>query len=423
MSHTSWFHRQPTLLPGRAVDPVHVYRLRAAASGFFGWLAFALWALYTVRDAGLSPFQLIAAAVVLELTVVLCEIPTGVIADVLSRRLSVIIGTVISGLGWAVMGLAPSFEGILVGQFLWGLGFTFTSGASEAWLADEVGEDRAAMVYPQAAQWRQVARVTGVLAAAGLGLYGAGVPFVVGGLGYALFGVLLLFTMTEAGWRRLPSGEAHLAAARRTALAGLQQARRRPMVRAALMVAFLFGAASEVFESLWGYRLIRDIGLPDGVEPVLLFGGMAIATECVGLVVVTTGRRVSADGSRESAARVLAVLYVLRAVTAFAFVIAFGPLVAMALAVATRGTDGGESAFFTMWVNRGLDPHTRATVLSVVGQANSVGQVAQAPLFASVVALGGVQVALVLGALLVLPASLLVQTRAAPEREPERTTA
>src|SRR5690606_35214982 len=113
-----WFHRQPTLLPGRPVAPAHLFRFRAVAGGFFMWLTFGMYALYVVRDAGLTPLQLLVAGAVLEFTVVAFELPTGVLADTFSRRLSVIVGTAITGVGWAVMGLFPSFEGILIGESL-----------------------------------------------------------------------------------------------------------------------------------------------------------------------------------------------------------------------------------------------------------------------------------------------------------------
>lgn len=382
MSHFSdpsrgWVHRRPTLLPGRAIHPAHLYRARAVLGGFFMWMAFAPYALHTVRAAGLNPYQLIAVAVVLELTVVVFEVPTGVLADAVSRRLSVILGTVIAGVGWAVMGLFPSFEGVAVGQFLWGFGFTFMSGASEAWLADEIGEDEAARVYPQAAQRRQAARVAGVLVGAGLGLLGTGVPFVVGGVGHVLLGTACLFTMTEAGWRPAPSEGSRAAVAGRLAVDAFRVARRRPMVRAALAVSFLFGAASEVFESLWAYHLLEGIGVPIGVDEVVLFGGMVIAAELGGLGVVTIGRWVGRDGSRASAARVLAMLHATVFASTLAFALVPGAWGAIVLAVLVRAAMGVQGPFLTMWVNRGLEPRTRATVLSTVGMANSVGQAAQ----------------------------------------------
>jgi predicted MFS family arabinose efflux permease len=411
------------LLPGRPIPPAHLYRFRAVAGGFFMYLTFGMYALYVVRDVGLSPFQLLIAGAVLELSVVVFEIPTGVIADAISRRLSVIIGTVITAAGWAAMGLFPTFEGILLGEFLWGFGYTFMSGAIDAWLADEVGEDEAARVYPQAAQWRQGAVVAGVLSAAALGLIDLRLPFILGGAGQLVLALVYATTMTEAGWRPAPRGSASpIASARRIAVDAFTEGKRRPMVRAAVGIALLFGASSEVFARLWGYHLFENIGVPSGINDVLLFGGISVTSQVGGLIVIALGRRMTRSGTRSSAARVLAVLYAVSVVAPLTLAVAPAMGIAVALVVATQAVSSSEASFFMVWVNRGLDPRTRATVLSGVGQANSLGQVVSAIAFGALATAAGVPVALVLGALLVAPAIILVRTRP-PEEHAARVQA
>ncbi len=413
MSHSPWFHRQPTLLPGRALRPDLLYRFRAIANGYCMWTAFALYALYVVRDAHLTPTEAIVVGAVLEGTVVAFEIPTGVLADAVSRRLSVVAGTAVAGAGWAVMGLFPSFEGVLAGQFIWGFGFTFTSGAVDAWLADEIGEETAARTYAPAAQWRQAAVVAGVLTGAALGLVDGRVPFVAGGAGSVALAVFLACTMTEAGWRpsHADSAASRFGALRRVATAGLGEARRRPMVRAAMAIALLFGASSEVFDRLWGFHLVDGVGVPHGVNETLLFGAIAVASQLAAFGVIAAGRRAAGDGTRASAARVLASIYVAACLAPLAF--AFSPVagVAVALIAVSQSTMAAQYPFFAMWVNRGLDPRTRATVLSSVNQANSVGQTVIGVVFAGVVGVVGVPAALAIGALIVLPAVGLVRTR------------
>jgi DHA3 family tetracycline resistance protein-like MFS transporter len=50
------------------------------------------------------------------------EVPTGVVADVYSRRLSIVIGVLLTGAGFMIEGLFPYFEAILLAQVVWGLG-------------------------------------------------------------------------------------------------------------------------------------------------------------------------------------------------------------------------------------------------------------------------------------------------------------
>ena len=68
----------------------------------------------------------------------LFEIPTGVVADRWSRKWSVIIGHAGIGLGFLIEASAASFPGVLAGQAVWGIAYTFTSGATVAWVAGEL---------------------------------------------------------------------------------------------------------------------------------------------------------------------------------------------------------------------------------------------------------------------------------------------
>jgi DHA3 family tetracycline resistance protein-like MFS transporter len=67
------------------------------------------------------------------------EVPTGVVADTISRRRSVLIGHAGMAGALAMEASLANFPSILIAQMLWGLSYTFTSGATEAWLSGELG--------------------------------------------------------------------------------------------------------------------------------------------------------------------------------------------------------------------------------------------------------------------------------------------
>ena len=75
----------------------------------------------------------------MEGAVFLFEIPTGVVADTYSRRLSLIIGYLGMGVAWMLVGVVSAPWLIIALWGFWGLVYTFTSGAEEAWITDEVG--------------------------------------------------------------------------------------------------------------------------------------------------------------------------------------------------------------------------------------------------------------------------------------------
>lgn len=101
-----------------------------------------IWGINTIflLDAGLTNFQAFLANAFFTLGQVLFEVPTGIIADSFGRRISYLLGaftltvsTVLYFLMWKIHG---PFWGWAVTSVLLGLGFTFFSGALEAWLVD-----------------------------------------------------------------------------------------------------------------------------------------------------------------------------------------------------------------------------------------------------------------------------------------------
>ncbi len=101
-----------------------------------------IWGINTIflLDAGLSNFEAFLANAFYTIGFVIFEVPTGVIADTLGRRVSYLLGsltlavsTLLYLLMWQIHG---PFIGWALSSLLLGLGYTFFSGALEAWLVD-----------------------------------------------------------------------------------------------------------------------------------------------------------------------------------------------------------------------------------------------------------------------------------------------
>jgi MFS family permease len=121
-----------------AVDPAHLPGLL-----FGNTLAASLiWGINTIflLDAGLSNLEAFAANAFFTAGMVVFEVPTGIVADTVGRRASYLLGTVTLAastllyvLLWQVDASFWLWAGV---SMLLGLGFTFFSGAVEAWLVD-----------------------------------------------------------------------------------------------------------------------------------------------------------------------------------------------------------------------------------------------------------------------------------------------
>src|SRR5207244_207500 len=109
--------------------------------------AFVFTAVHLVRDLHMSPLQLVLMGTVMEATIFVSEIPTGVLADTYSRRASIIVSLVVQGGAIMLVGVSREPVVAIAAWGIWGFGYTFMSGAYQAWITDEVGVANVGVVF------------------------------------------------------------------------------------------------------------------------------------------------------------------------------------------------------------------------------------------------------------------------------------
>jgi MFS family permease len=115
-------------------------------AGLYTLAAALIWGVNTLflLDAGLDIFGVFVANAAFTAGSVVFEIPTGVLADTRGRRASFLLSvTILLATTLAYVGVAESGGGLLAFtsvSIVMGLGFTFYSGAVEAWLVDALEE-------------------------------------------------------------------------------------------------------------------------------------------------------------------------------------------------------------------------------------------------------------------------------------------
>ncbi|MEE8390203.1 MAG: MFS transporter [Anaerolineae bacterium] len=200
------------------------------------------------------------AGTILEGTVFLFEVTTGVLADVKSRRLSVIIGYVLMGLGFIVEGSLPFFGTVALAQVLWGFGYTFTSAATQAWIVDEIGTDRAGDAFLCGSQAGQVGGLLAIPVSMVLGSIAITVPIVLGGGLMILLAGFLAPTMAEdVSTPTPPDDRTTWGMMLKTVRDARQVTRRHPVLLGLLGIGLFFGLYSEGFDRLWTTHVLRVI--------------------------------------------------------------------------------------------------------------------------------------------------------------------
>ena len=258
------------------------YPMWLSYSGLWGFVAALSWVttpVYLIRDVGMSPLELVLAGTALEVAYSLFEVPTGIVADLYSRRLSLVVAGVVMGAGMLVVGLVPAVWAVLVGMAVWGAGWTFRSGAEDAWLADETDRDTMNRAYNRGAQVGRVGRLLGLVAAIPLALVDLRLPLLVAGAVSVGIAVLVAVAMAEHGFTRPERTGSHVAQGLRTARDGVRVVRGTPALVLVLGIFLVLGAWQEGFDRLWEAHLLLDVGVPDllGLDSVTWFSVLAIA--------------------------------------------------------------------------------------------------------------------------------------------------
>ncbi|MEM7801705.1 MAG: MFS transporter, partial [Chloroflexota bacterium] len=177
-----------------------IYLSMRSTSSFAFSLIITYELVYHTIEIGLSPMQLVTVGVILECMTLFFEIPTGTIADSYSRRLSIIGGYFLIGVGFLIEGLFATFFAVILAQVLWGIGFTFYSGAGDAWIADEVGTEKASQLYLRGTQLSQVMSLIGVAVGAFTVEFGLKWPIILGSTIYLVMVPILMWYMSETGF-------------------------------------------------------------------------------------------------------------------------------------------------------------------------------------------------------------------------------
>ncbi|MGG4444002.1 MFS transporter [Brevibacillus fortis] len=399
------------------MNATKVYTIKSFLTSLANTTMFTTYALYYIVTLGFNPFELLLIGTVLELSVLVFEGITGVVADTYSRRRSVIIGMFLLGIGFAMQGivhvldvwvpLISVFGLVLFSQVISGLGYTFISGADTAWIVDEVGEEKIGSIFMKAKRYSLLGNLLGIALSVALATIAPYLPYLIGGLMYLGLGVFLILFMKETGFirRERTEGASHLKEMIQTWTAGAQVIRSQPILMLILFVTLFTGAASEGYDRLWEAHLIAEIGFPElaAISMPMWFGIIAALASLLGLIVVgVVEKRLDVNNERVVIVGMFTLTGLkIAAMIAFALSPNFSwALVALLLIGVIQSLS---SPLYDTWLNLNIESSVRATVLSMMGQSNALGQTAGGPAVGWIGTRFSIRASLVAAAVLLAP--------------------
>ena len=260
-----------------------------------------IWGINTIflLDAGLNNLEAFAANAFFTGGMVIFEVPTGIVADTVGRRASFLLGTVTLAvttilyvLLWEVE--APFWAWAVVSMLL-GLGFTFFSGATEAWLVDALDatgyEGDLETVLGRGQVANGIAMLTGSVAGGYIAQATTlGVPFVVRGVILVVMFAFAFRMMHDVGFT--PAARTGLVKEMKLiAGASIEYGWRRPAVKGIMLAApFSAGVGIYAFYALQPY-LLELYGDPEAYGIAGLAAAIVAGSQIIGGIAAPRIRR------------------------------------------------------------------------------------------------------------------------------------
>ncbi|WP_144513767.1 MFS transporter [Bacillus sp. FJAT-22090] len=393
-------------------DPYRIYIYTCFLSQLFFTFIFTINLLYQVKIVMLEPLQLVLVGTVLELSVFLFEIPTGVISDVKSRKLSIIIGYFLIGGGFLIEGLFPFFTTVLLAQVAWGIGYTFTSGSQQAWITDEVGEERASKAFINGAKAGNLGQIIAIPLSILMGLFMINMPIIIGGLCMIGLAVYLIIFMKEEKFKPLDKTK------RTSSWENMKgnmtkiifYSKASFLMRMLFLIALFVGFYSEGFDRLWLSQLftIANIAVLKDEHLVLLMGGIQFVVVLVSFIALHFVNKGSIQQNIRQIYMALLIgsLVIITSLLGFAVsTYIAGLLVFYVIIQVTRQV---MYPLEDIWLNSIIpDSSTRATFFSVKGQVDAIGQIGGGPVIGYIATSFTIKTAIIVSAILLTPVLFL----------------
>nr|MBA2453820.1 hypothetical protein [Chloroflexia bacterium] len=259
----------------------------------------------------------------------------------------------------------------------------------------------------------------GIVASVAIASINLSLALLVSGALFVALGIFLAFVMPETNFTRVPESERNSWQSMGDTLKeGVGTVRGKPVLVTLLVIATVWGAASEGLDRLWEAHLLANFTFPalGNLSIIVWIGIINAAGMLLSMGVTEVARRRIDSDSHIAAAKALLAMTILMSGTIVVFALAGNFTLALAAFIATVTLRRVNRPIYAAWLNQSLTPRVRATVFSMAGQADALGQIVGGPVIGLIATFGSLRIAMVAVAVIAMPQIVLYlrTLRAAP---------
>jgi DHA3 family tetracycline resistance protein-like MFS transporter len=352
-------------------DKIKIYCIIQFLTSFAFGAIIPVYVLY-YRHFDLNLFQIALVAAVFEASILIFEMPTGLIADVYGRKISVILSALTLFISGLIFINFPNLYGFIIAEVIMGLGETLKSGALEAWVVDSLkhqGKDQnVKYAFSEGKRFYSGGRLLGFVGGGYLGslnIIYIWHPFVIVFLITFLF--LIFFMKEEYELKKLPSAPI-IKRIKDTIRQSLKVIKTERIIYALLILAFFFEFSLETISQFWQVHFSENLLIKTQ------YFGWILAISSI-LVILFVNRITKLYENLKKETTLLIMIKAGFGLSLLLVALTYNPLIAIIFFIIIQTLEGFSGPIFLDIFNKYIPSEQRATLLSFKSLTGSSGEV------------------------------------------------
>lgn len=353
------------------MDKIRVYSIVRLLTSFALGTILPVYVLY-FRHYQINLFQIALLAAIFEASILIFEMPTGLVADTYGRKISVILSALVSVISGILFIFFPILFGFIIAGILNGLGETLRSGALEAWLVDslkhEGKEEKIKYAFAQGTKYRIIGNLSGLILGgylASLNMKLAWIPFT---LIFSILCMFLILKMKEEYKIGKTISDRILSRISETIKKSLIVIKSQKLIFALLLLALFSEFSFETISQYWQVHFSENLFIKTEY-----FGWILVISSVVTLLLIDKVTKLSEKFKHEVSS--LVILEILFLLSLLVIALTFSPILAILLFVLLQSFASFKEPIFLDLYNKHIPSEQRATLLSFQSLVGSGGEV------------------------------------------------
>jgi len=353
------------------MDKIRVYSIVRFLTSFALGTILPVYVLY-FRHYQINLFQIAMLAAIFEASILIFEMPTGIVADTYGRKISVILSALASVISGIFFIFFPILLGFIIAEILNGLGETLRSGALEAWLVDslkhEGKEEKVKHAFAQGTKYRIIGNLSGLILGgylASLDITLVWVPFTIV---FLILNLFLILKMKEEYKIGKVISNRILSKISETIKKSLIVIKSQKLILALLLLALFSEFSFETISQYWQVHFNENLFIKTEY-----FGWILVISSVITILLIDKVTRLSERFKHEVSS--LVILEILFLLSLLVIALTVSPILAIIFFILLQSFASFKEPIFLDLYNKHIPSEQRATLLSFQSLVGSGGEV------------------------------------------------